>query len=116
MTLRERLEAAKADRRRAAGLPVDDAADPSATADVPWYGPEPLPRLDLRGLQPVVDLRGTPGHADPVHSSLTEALSVSDSSACPACNTEGRLDLQDIAGGVDHYTCPNCMLLFQVVR
>jgi hypothetical protein len=112
MTLRERLEAAKADRRRAAGLPVDD---PAPEAPKPWVPLEPA--LDLTGTLPVVDLTtGMPVDKDAIGRSLTEALAVSESDRCPACNSVGRLDLQDIAGGVDHYTCPNCTLLYQTVR
>jgi hypothetical protein len=95
MTLRERLAAAAEERRRKAGLP-------------------PLPALDLTSGGPVVDLRA--GELTAAHPRMTHALAVSADRHCPVCGTEARLDLEDIAGGVDHYTCPGCSLLSQVAR
>lgn len=115
MTLQDRLAAAKAERRRAAGLPEEDLPSDIVAPELPRYERHVVPEIDLTGVRPVVDLRTAPA-PDEGHRSLTGALSVSQSSACPACSTEGRLDMQDIAGGVDHYTCPNCNLLFQVAR
>jgi hypothetical protein len=114
MTLQERLEAAKAERRRQAGLPADE---PEVSPMRQPYQPKPAddPALDLRGLAPVVDLRpGVEFRAGPPR--FSEALAVGHGSACPNCGFEGRLDLEDIAGGVDHFSCTDCGLLYQVAR
>lgn len=120
MTLRERLEAAKAERRRAAGLPVDDHPS-GATPREPTSGPGAgggLPTVDLTGTAPVLDLRTgrEVGEGIQPARSLTESLAVSDSPSCPTCGDEGQLDMQDVAGGVDHYSCRTCDTLFQVLR
>jgi hypothetical protein len=117
VTLQERLEAAKAERRRRAGLPPEE----------PEVSPmhQPIRRsgsatddgaLDLTGLAPVVDLRLPPAsHSDGPR--FNRAMVVGDSgTACPNCGCEGHLDLEDVVGGVDHYTCTNCTLLYQVAR
>lgn len=104
MTLQERLEAAKAARRRQAGLPPSDGE--ASTDDA---------SLDLRGLAPVVDLRPELVRRDGPPR-FSEALAVGEGSACPTCGCEGRLDMEDLAGGVDHFFCTNCGLLYQVAR
>jgi hypothetical protein len=114
MTLQERLEAAKAARRQQAGLPADE---PEVSPMRQPYEPKPAddPALDLRGIAPVVDLR--PGVE--IRSGaprFSEALAVALDSACPNCECEGRLDMEDLAGGVDHFSCTNCGLLYQVAR
>jgi hypothetical protein len=98
MTLRERLAAAAEERRREAGLPRRSA-------------------LDLTTDDPVVDLGTRSGdRTAAAHPRMTHALAVGVDRHCPECGTEASLDLEDLAGGVDHYTCPACSLLFQVAR
>jgi hypothetical protein len=98
MTLGERLAAAAEERRRAAGLPQH-------------------PTLELTTVDPVVDLRTPPDdRTAAAHPRMTHALAVGTDRHCPECGTEASLDLEDLAGGVDHYTCPACSLLFQVAR
>lgn len=36
--------------------------------------------------------------------------------ACPVCGGGSRLDVTDVVGGVDHYTCLVCAHLFEVQR
>lgn len=114
MNLHERLEAAKAERRLRAGLPPeppevspmhrrrDETEDPEAA-------------IDLTGYAPIVDLRYEliARNSEP---SFTEALVVGDGPACPNCGCDGRLDMEDVVGGVDHFSCTNCGLLYQVAR
>jgi hypothetical protein len=127
VNLHERLEAAKAERRQRAGLP----------AEAPEVSPmhEPIGRsnevgsrpgvigtdvdedfaIDLTGYAPIVDLRpelaGRSG--DP---SFSAAIVVGEGDRCPTCGSESHLDMEDVVGGVDHFSCTNCGLLFQVAR
>jgi hypothetical protein len=103
MTLQERLAAAAEARRRAAGLPPDDTL----------AGPDdPDASIDLTMLAPVIDLRPAEERR------FSKALKVAGrSDVCPTCGTpDPRLDMEDIVGGVDHYSCLNCGQLFQVGR
>jgi hypothetical protein len=103
VTLQERLDAAHQQRRLAAGLPVEDLlASP----------PDPDPVLDLRPVAPVIDLRPVPT-APNFSSAITV---VDDPGRCPTCSGSTRLDMQDVVGGVDHYSCELCGHLFQVAR
>jgi len=56
-------------------------------------------------------LRGR--HREP---SFSGALVVSDGDSCPNCGCAGEVDMEDVVGGVDHYSCSNCGLLYQVAR
>jgi hypothetical protein len=117
MNLHERLEAAKAERRVRAGLPPEE----------PEVSPMHQPRrddgdeadreaaIDLTGYAPIVDLRPEILRRDS-EPSFTGALAVGEGSTCPNCGCEGRLDMEDVVGGVDHLSCTNCGLLFQVAR
>jgi hypothetical protein len=118
MTLQERLEAAKAERRRRAGLPAEapevspmhQPIGSSSSSDLTESS-----SLDLTGSAPVVDLR--PEVPPPATSpSFNGAMTVADGPLCPNCGCEGRIDMQDVVGGVDHLTCTNCALLYQVAR
>jgi predicted RNA-binding Zn-ribbon protein involved in translation (DUF1610 family) len=107
MTLRERLEAAAAERRRAAGLPPTDEDEST---------------LDLTTASPIIDVRPSAAPTPPVSSaprapSFSGGIEVSDTGrSCPNCGGSTRLDMQDTVGGVDHYSCLDCGLLFQVAR
>ena len=49
--------------------------------------------------------------------SFSSALAVSGSGDhCPSCGGATRLDLVDTLGGVDHYACLECHLLFQAAH
>ena len=67
------------------------------------------------GLAPVVDLRPDlrSSSGEPRFSG---ALAVGESDRCPYCGSDGALDMEDVVGGVDHYSCTNCGLLYQVAR
>jgi hypothetical protein len=112
MNLRDRLEAAKAERRMRAGLPADEPDEspmhqPSVDRDVDAS-------VDLTGIAPVVDLRPVPPiEPDP---SFTSAFDVGVGDTCPSCGSSSRLDMEDVVGGVDHYSCTGCGLLYQVAR
>lgn len=72
--------------------------------------------LDLTGLAPVVDLRIPPA-AMAREPRFNDAMAVAaNGSRCPNCGCAGHLDLEDVVGGVDHYTCTNCTLLYQAAR
>jgi hypothetical protein len=104
MTLQERLAAAAEARRRAAGLP------PEADTEGSLAG-EPPATVDLTSLAPVIDLRPTEERR------FSKALTVAwRSDVCPTCGGRPRLDMEDIVGGVDHYSCLDCGQLFQVPR
>lgn len=100
MNLKERLEAAEADRRREAGLPllpVDDDTDPA-------------PTIDLRSDAPIIDIR-------PAERRWADGLPVAESHRqCPQCGGPTLMDMEDAVGGVDHLHCLDCGLLFQVAR
>jgi len=107
MTLGERLAAAREQRRLAAGLPP--TIDLTSTGEV------------ARDDEVVIDLRRPawepPPVLDPPPPRFSDAIGVADSAdACPDCGAELRLDLQDVVGGVDHYTCTGCGRLLQVAR
>jgi hypothetical protein len=117
MNLHDRLEAAKAERRRRAGLPPEE---PEVS---PMHQPIPRPHrddadpdadysIDLTEYAPVVDLRPDRREAP----SFTGALPVGEGERCPNCEGRGRLDMEDVVGGVDHYSCAECGLLYQVAR
>jgi hypothetical protein len=118
MSLRDRLEAAKAERRQRAGLPaeapeVSPMDLPIATRD--HTDSDQDPSIDLRGYAPVVDLR----HEFRQRSSepsFSSALQVGEGAQCPHCGGRGRVDMEDVVGGVDHYSCTACGLLYQVAR
>jgi hypothetical protein len=104
MSLRDRLEAAKAERRLRAGLPAEE---PSESSDDDSS-------LDLTGVAPVVDLRAVaPARTKP---SFTSAFDVGAGDTCPSCGSRARLDMEDVVGGVNHFSCTGCGLLFQVAR
>lgn len=114
MNLHDRLEAAKAERRQRAGLP------PEAPDISPMHQPhrdsadDKEAAIDLTGYAPVVDLRPPPAErGDP---SFAVALAVGEGPDCPNCGCDGFLDMEDVVGGVDHFSCSNCGLLYQVAR
>jgi hypothetical protein len=116
MNLHDRLEAAKAERRQRAGLPPE----PPAVSPMrrPYAGTDDdgeAATIDLTGYAPVVDLRPEfpVRDGDP---SFTGALVVGDGPDCPNCGCDGRRDMEDVVGGVDHFSCTNCGLLYQVAR
>jgi hypothetical protein len=128
MTLRDRLEQAKAERRQAAGLPAEPP--PVSPMDQPIGSREQTDEaagsagsstddrdysIDLTGFAPVVDLR--PDLRDPSNEPrFSGALAVGEGDRCPMCASPGALDMEDVVGGVDHYSCTNCGLLYQVAR
>jgi hypothetical protein len=119
MTLRERLEAAKAERRQRAGLPPEA---PEVSPMQRPIGSSPTDEdarsddtIDLTGYAPVVDLRQELLHRD-TGPSFSGALVVSEGNDCPNCGSVGQVDMEDVVGGVDHYSCTNCGLLYQVAR
>jgi predicted RNA-binding Zn-ribbon protein involved in translation (DUF1610 family) len=136
VNLHDRLAAAKAERRRAAGLPP--VADDDRTAPLPpagaggegtSYDVDLSPVVDLRSpteqakviefraLVPAGESRPTPaGGADEHGPSFSAALEVSAETTCPRCGTEGRRNMEDVVGGVDHFSCPACGNLYQVAR
>jgi hypothetical protein len=126
MTLRDRLEQAKAERRQAAGLPAEPP--PVSPMDQPVGSRAPAGdgttdeatddkdyAIDLTGLAPVVDLRPDLRNA-PAEPRFSGALAVGKGDRCPLCASAGALDMEDVVGGVDHYSCTNCGLLYQVAR
>ena len=117
MNLHERLEAAKAERRLRAGLPAEEPEvspmhQPLRGDDADAEGEA---AIDLTGYAPIVDLRPEIRLRDG-EPSFTGALAVGEGPTCPNCGCEGRLDMEDVVGGVDHFSCTNCGLLFQVAR
>ncbi len=126
MTLRERLDAAREERRRAAGLPPTPPAEPATmtTDDVVAkgdFGVDLDSVVDLRTPAPVIDLRPLPPERPestppPSNPSFTAALAVSTRTTCPQCGGPGQRDMQDVVGGVDHYSCTFCGHLWQVAR
>jgi hypothetical protein len=105
MTLQERLAAAAEARRRAAGLPPEADTEGNSAG-------EPTATVDLTSpLAPVIDLR--PAEERRFSKALTVAWR---SDVCPTCGGQPRLDMEDIVGGVDHYSCLACGQLFQVPR
>jgi hypothetical protein len=71
--------------------------------------------IDLTGFAPVVDLR--PDLRDKSNEPrFSGALAVGQGDSCPMCASRGELDMEDVVGGVDHYSCTNCGLLYQVAR
>ncbi len=104
MGLQDRLDAAKAARRADAGLP------PVAEAvTLPARRPRADPVIDLRDKEVIQQLSHAP--------SFSSALAVSGTGdRCPSCGGPTRLDLVDILGGVDHYACLDCQLLFQAAH
>lgn len=130
MGLRERLEAAEAERRRAAGLPVWNRADNEPGAAKPNAAPaarpsrpgsSAVPVVDLRKPAPVIDLRTRAPARDQLSpTSAPRATRAADPAAdtvsCPSCGDPGRLDMQDIVGHLDHYSCLGCGSLFQLQR
>jgi hypothetical protein len=131
VNLRDRLAAAHEERRRAAGLPpaADDEAasgpDPGERAtfgidlgqvvDLRRPPAEPATVIDLRPLAPVGDTR-SPAPSPDRGPSFSAALAVSAATTCPRCGTEGTCNMEDVVGGVDHYSCPFCGHLYQVAR
>ncbi len=98
MSLQNRLDAARTARRVRAGLPPDE---PRSTPQAPV--------IDLRDEAVVRQIARAP--------SFSSALAVSGSGdRCPSCGGPTRLDLIDTLGGVDHYACLDCQLLFQAAR
>lgn len=95
--------------------PIGEGArrDQGTTSTIPAAG-DGL-EIDLTGYAPVVDLRPELLSRDAAPS-FAGALAVGEGDNCPNCATGGRLDMEDVVGGVDHYSCPNCGLLFQVAR
>jgi hypothetical protein len=114
MNLQDRLEAAKAERRRRAGLPPE--APDVSPMDQPFRGvaDDQEGAIDLTDYAPVLDLR--PGPAERGDPSFSGALVVGAGPDCPNCGREGFLDMQDVVGGVDHFSCRDCGLLYQVAR
>lgn len=107
MTLGERLAAAREQRRLAAGLPpsIDLTGPTEVTRDDDVV-------IDLRGLD-----RTPPAPSGPPEPSFSIAVRVAESAdGCPSCGAALRLDMEDVVGGVDHYTCTGCGLLLQVAR
>lgn len=121
MNLRDRLEAAKAERRMRAGLPPtepegDPMHQPIGRSDEADSADEDY-SIDLTGYAPVVDLRHElEARARKGEPSFSEALVVSETDRCPNCGSEGEIDMEDVVGGVNHYSCTNCGLLYQVAR
>lgn len=117
MSLRERLEAARAERRRRAGLPPEPpAVSPmSQPIDLDADRSSDPATIDLTGVAPVVDLRPELAGRDRTPA-FSGALEIGQSDRCPHCGGPGRLDMQDYVGRVDHYSCTDCGLLFQVAR
>jgi len=120
MNLRDRLEAAKVERRLKAGLPpeapeVSPMNQPPDRSGAPAADPESETdySIDLTQYAPVVDLRPPPSRDAP---SFTGALPVAEGESCPHCSGRGRVDMEDVVGGVDHYSCADCGLLYQVAR
>lgn len=114
MNLHERLEAAKAERRQRAGLPPEEPE--VSPMDQPYRGPaeDKDAAIDLTGYAPIVDLRpGLVGRGNP---RFAGALAVGEGPDCPNCGCDGFLDMEDVVGGVDHFSCSNCGLLYQVAR
>jgi hypothetical protein len=126
MNLHDRLEAAKAERRQRAGLPAE-APDVSPMhqpiggrnvgGDQPGTDTDTDEdfAIDLTGYAPVVDLRPEPFVRDG-EPSFSAAIVVGQGDRCPTCGSESHLDMEDVVGGVDHFSCTNCGLLFQVAR
>ncbi|WP_208028692.1 hypothetical protein [Rhabdothermincola sediminis] len=117
MSLQERLAAAEDERRRAAGLPPlrREPARPHRL-DQLRSSPDTAPRLDLTGSSPVLDLRERmPEQVEPAPVTVLHPAG-DDRIVCPVCGGESRLDVTDVVGGVDHYTCLACAHLFEVQR
>ncbi len=114
MNLHDRLEAAKAERRQRAGLPPE--APDVSPMDQPFIGTvdDNEAGIDLTGYAPVVDLR--PGLVERGDPSFSGALAVGQGPDCPHCGGNGFLDMEDVVGGVDHFSCRDCGLLYQVAR
>jgi hypothetical protein len=120
MNLRDRLEAAKVERRLKAGLPpeepdVSPMDQPLGRPGAPGAdsGSDTDYSIDLTEYAPVVDLRPPPSRDAP---SFTGALPVAEGERCPNCSGRGLVDMEDVVGGVDHYSCSDCGLLYQVAR
>ena len=71
--------------------------------------------IDLTGYAPVVDLRPEPLARDG-EPSFSAAIAVGHGDRCPTCGGAGNLDMEDMVGGVDHFSCTSCGLLFQTAR
>jgi hypothetical protein len=109
MNLLDRLEAAKAERRQRAGLPPE--SPDVSPMHRPYRADDDEIAIDLTGYAPIVELR-----PEPAEPSFAGALVVGEGPDCPNCGGDGFLDLEDIVGGVDHFSCSNCGLLYQVAR
>jgi hypothetical protein len=128
MTLAERLAAAREQRRLAAGLPP--STDPPGT-DPPGIDPPGIdltgPGEETRDEDVVIDLREfrrtppAPSDPPPASGPLAPGFSfaarvAASADGCPSCDSSLRLDMEDVVGGVNHYTCTGCGLLVQVAR
>jgi hypothetical protein len=137
VNLRDRLAAAHEERRRAAGLPpVDDTPRSSPAGhqgpgpgDRATYGidldhlvdlrhpaPGSAPVIDLRPVAPAGDARAAAPPVGTQGPSFSAALAVSTETTCPRCGAEGTCNMEDVVGGVDHYSCTYCGHLYQVAR
>ena len=115
MNLHDRLEAAKAERRQRAGLPPEEPE--VSPMQQPYSGrvaDKDAAAIDLTGYAPIVDLR--PALVERGDRRFAGALAVGEGPDCPNCGCDGFLDMEDMVGGVDHFSCSNCGLLYQVAR
>lgn len=127
MNLHDRLEAAKAERRQRAGLPaeapeVSPMHEPIGGRKVAGSQPGVIGvdtdedfAIDLTGYAPIVDLRPELRGRDG-EPSFSSAIVVGEGDHCPSCGSQSHLDMEDVVGGVAHFSCPKCGLLFQAAR
>ena len=111
MSLSERLQRARRDRLRAAGMLDEGEADAAtAPARTPEQsGPEPpspivIEVLPRTGPHPVVAPRPRP----------TPATGATPDARCPNCNHDAKVDMVDLVGHRTHMSCPNCFAMWQV--
>jgi hypothetical protein len=119
-TLRDRLDQARADRRRAAGLPPTSPAKPLEPLGA-TFGHLPPGRAEPA--TPVgQDLQTIDGEVDAVVDGLVESDDQTGPDhdddvfptecACPNCAGPTRIDMLDLVLGVEHLTCIDCGLIF----